>query len=510
MKNERIQPASRMLHSRKPLLILLANALILLLWAWYYRPIYPYLGVIFTRQEFRLNQIVLILVLAVILYQMRRQRFRPSPFAPPQLYLPALLLALGASLGFLLAERFLDINTLSASLFGLAGYGLIGLWLNPLRWRRGLPAALLLVGALPFGEHMDTFIGYPVRLAAARLVSAGLAHLGVPSLGVDTILVFENGISQVDNPCSGVKSLWTGGLFFIAATWIEARPLNRRWLLAGLTFVILLLSANLARVFLLVLVGQAAGWRLLAQMLHVPLGVIGFVAACAAAWLMLAWAGAQPTPEANQASSVPSPRPAWLAPALLGAILLMTLIYAPKPQSSVAAAAGLEWSFPPELQTQPWELSDTEHGWLYGSEPRGSVRAARWRFQYRQLSGSILFVASDTWRAHHRPERCFTVYGLQIQETQPLLVAPDFPLRWLTLGPPNDTPLYSAAYWLQSADRLTEDYAARIWDDLAPQPQPWVLATVLFDAPLDPQHPALPNLFNLLRTSVQAGLEASP
>lgn len=496
-----------MLSSRRPLLFLLANALILLLWAWLYRPIYPYLGVIFTRQEFRLNQIVLILVFAVILYQMRRQRFRPRPFAPPQLYLPALLLALGASLVFLLAERFLDINTLSATLFGLATYGLIGLWLNPERWRRGLPAALLLVGALPFGEHMDTFIGYPVRLATARLVSAGLGHLGVPSLGVDTILVFENGISQVDNPCSGVKSLWTGGLFFIAATWIEARPLNRRWLLTGLTFVLLLLSANLARVFILVLVGQAAGWRLLAQMLHVPLGVIGFVVACAIAWRMLAWVGAQSTPEETQAPAAPAPRPAWLAPALLAAIFSMTLIYAPKPQSSAVAAAP-DWSFPPQLQTQPWELSDAEHGWLYGNEPRGSVRAARWRFQYRQLSGSILFVASDTWRAHHRPERCFTVYGLQIQQSQPIFAAPDFPLRWLTLGISGDKPLYSAAYWLQSADRLTEDYAARIWDDLAPQPQPWVLVTVLFDAPLDPGHPALPDLFHQIRLTVQAGLEA--
>jgi exosortase/archaeosortase family protein len=60
--------------------------------------------------------------------------------------------------------------------------------------------------------------------------------------------------------------------------------LNRRWLMATLIFAILLLAANLARVGLLVLVGQAYGWRLLAQMLHVPLGVVGFAAACAAAW----------------------------------------------------------------------------------------------------------------------------------------------------------------------------------------------------------------------------------
>ncbi len=495
-----------MIHFRRPLLSLLANALILILWAWLYRPIYPYLGVIFTRQEFRTNQIVLLLVLGVIFYQVRRGGFRPRPFHPPQLYPPALLLCLGASLGFLLAERFLDVNTLSATLFGLASYGLLGLWLRPLYWRRGLPAALLLVGALPFGEHMDTFIGYPVRIATARLVSSGLTHLGIPNLGVDTILIFENGVSQVDNPCSGVKSLWTGALFFLAVTWVEARPLNRRWLLSGLTFAGLLLSANLARVAILVLVGQVANWRLLAQMLHVPLGVIGFVGACAVAWLMLERYVA---PAATQAQPVsPSaPRPAWLAPVLLVALVTMILIYAPKPQSS-AAAASLQWSFPSELQAIPWQLSDSEHAWLYGDEQPGSVHAARWRFQYRGLTGSLLFVASDNWRAHHRPERCFTVYGLQIQESQPFFVASDFPLRWLTLGQVNRPSLYTAAYWLQSADRITEDYAARIWDDLAPQPQPWVLVTVLFDAPLDLHDPRAIDLFNALRLSIQAGLEA--
>jgi hypothetical protein len=31
---------------------------------------------------------------------------------------------------------------------------------------------------------------------------------------------------------------------------------------------------------MLVVVGQVAGWRLAAEMLHVPLGVLGFIAVC--------------------------------------------------------------------------------------------------------------------------------------------------------------------------------------------------------------------------------------
>jgi exosortase O len=119
---------------------------------------------------------------------------------------------------YLVVERYLDINTLSACLFGLATYGLLGLWPEPRHWRQGLPAALLLIGALPFGEHMQTFVGFPMRILTAAIVRDGLAAAGVASVGLDTILVLENGVSQVDLPCSGVRSLWTGGLFLIAAT----------------------------------------------------------------------------------------------------------------------------------------------------------------------------------------------------------------------------------------------------------------------------------------------------
>lgn len=488
---------------------LAANLSLLLLWAVLYRPVYPYLATIFTRQEFRTNQIALLAVVALIGVQIRRGNLRLTPFALPQLHLPALILMLGGSAAFIAAERWLDINTLSATLFGLATYGLLGMWMEPRRWRLGLPAALLLVGVLPFGEHMETFIGYPLRLATARLVSSGLVALGVQNLGVDTILVFENGLSQVDSPCSGVKSLWTGGLFLLAATWLEHRQINRRWLLAGIIFAALLLASNLLRVAVLVFVGQVMNWRLLAEMLHVPLGIIGFAAACLALIAMLRWSGDFPAPARTVPAQIPT-RPAWLAPALGVFLIIMALLYTPRIQPASAAGApisALEEYFPASLKTSQWALTQVETDWL---TDQGSIQvdAARWRFKWRGTSGSLLFVRSDTWRAHHKPERCFTVYGLEVQGSQPYLAALDFPLRQLTLGVAGEArPLYSAAYWLQSANKRTDDYAVRIWDDLAPQPQPWVLITVLFDQPVEFNQPDLTELFAALRSSVQTSLE---
>ncbi|MEA3341074.1 MAG: exosortase O, partial [Chloroflexota bacterium] len=425
---------------------IVSNAGVIGLWLWLYRPVFDYLAIIFAREDFRTNQIVLVGVAVLIAVRVRASRarggrvfpgrVRPRLDAPPQLFIPALALVLGGSALYLLVERFLDINTISASLFGLASYGLLGLWMEPARWREGLPAALLLlIGALPFGEHLQTFVGYPVRILTATLVRDGLAGAGIASVGVDTILVLENGVSQVDAPCSGVKSLWTGALFLIAATWIERRRLNLCWLLTALAFAALLLAANVARVGVLVIVGQVAGWETVAEMIHVPLGVLGFIAACASVIVLLRL---QPVArdEEREAASPTLSRPAWLAPALAVVIAVMTLIYAPRPQIGLAQSPPA-WEFPAGLTTEPMPLRPDEVEWLTRG---GAESATRLSFEWhapdggRSVSGSMILITSNTWRAQHRPERCFEVYGLTLDDACTYLVAPDFPVRFLSLS----------------------------------------------------------------------------
>jgi len=503
---------ARNLHFRyMPVLV---NIVLAALWLWLYRAVFPYLKVIFSREEFRTNQIVLLGVLALVMVEGKKnysdEGLPVDVNRLPQLTALPLGIALGGSILYLLVEHFFDINTLSAALFGLASYGLLGLWMHPGRWRKGLPAALLLVGALPFGEHLQTFIGYPVRILTASIVRDGLAAAGVQTVNLDTILVFENGISKVDLPCSGVKSLWSGGLFFLAATWIDRRSLNLRWALAGLGFAFLLLAANLLRVAVLVTVGQVAGWRLLAEMLHVPLGVAGFVAACLLALLLLRWDGQWKDGTESFKSGYPTvARPQWLGPALCAVVAVMAMLYTPRPEANAVMPA-LDWQFFPSLVTEAWPLEAGEREWL---QQAGAQSVERRRFTWRGRSGSILLVSSTSWRAQHRPERCFEVYGLGAEESRTELVALDFPVRLLSLGESQASlgggdrkVLLSAAYWFQSAGQATDDYATRIWDDLSPQRQTWVLVTILFDSPLDPASEDTRELYLVVRDGVQKNL----
>jgi exosortase O len=490
---------------------LLANIAIFGLWIWLYRPLFDYLAVIFTRDDFRTNQVVLVGVVALIGVRLRKGVSRLRFDALPQLHLSALALALGGSLLYLACERFLDINTVSASLFGLASYGLLGLWIEPQRWRQGFPAALLLIGTLPFGEHMQTFIGYPMRLVTAAIVRDGLAGAGVASLGVDTILVFENGVSHIDLPCSGVKSLWAGALFLVAATWIERRRLNLRWLLTLLAFGALLFVSNLLRVAVLTVVGEVVGWRLLAEMLHVPLGVLGFAGACAAVVALLRLQPSGEAPSSGKGGQgwrlVPS-RPAWLVPVLAVAILAMALAYTPRPQTVLAQSAS-GWELPPGLVVEPLPLQSEEIEWLTRD---GAESASRFRFEWRGddgiVSGSVIFISSATWRAHHNPERCLMLYGLSLDDSHTHLVRTDFPVRYISLGANQGGghSLQAGTYWFQSDERTTDDYATRIWADVAPERDRWVLVSILFDDVYDPHEADVEAFYIALHDAVARNL----
>ena len=266
------------------------NLLLAVVWGWLFRPIFPYLQTIFTRQDFRTNQIAIALLLAIFVYKAIGEQFKPDFQRQPTVRSLPLAICIIGTLSFVVTERFLDINTIGSALFVFSTYGLLGLYLDPQTWRNGLPVALLIAGTIPINNHLQTFVGYPMRVASAAIIRDALAATGIGSFGVNTILVFENGVAHVDIPCSGAQSLWTGAMFLTTATWLEQKRLGLRWLLTASLLAVLLFAANLMRIGLLVLSGQVMGWTTLAEMLHVPLGVLGFVGACVAAlWLLRRW-----------------------------------------------------------------------------------------------------------------------------------------------------------------------------------------------------------------------------
>lgn len=453
---------------RLPLLALAAA------WLWMHRAVLRWLAETLGHADHRLNLGLVLGGVALIAARGLRggmahaMRWHPVPSAGP-----VAMLTVGA-LGYLATEAALDIDLLAALCFGLGTYGLVGLFVAPARWRRGLPAAALLVMALPFGAQADVYVGFPARLLTAEVVHRGLSAAGIATGGGPAVVMLADGLAHVDLPCSGVRSLWIGLVFFLGATWIERRRLGLRWALAGIGLAALLIAANTARVAALVALALVADRPDVAELVHVPLGIAGFVGACAGGlWLLRRAPDALSADATDATDAMPVDGIEWLSPALVSACLVAGCA-APIRAIPPAPAGFAELGAVPGLETTPLPLTAAERD-LFG---RHGGRAVKRRFTWDGLSGALLVVQATSWRAHHPPEVCLAGAGLRVEAIAPR--THPFPLRWITLDGRR------AAYWFQAPGQTTDDLLRRTWAEVGRGARRWAMVSLVFDAPIAP------------------------
>jgi exosortase O len=370
---------------------------------------------------------------------------------------------------------------------------LAGLYLPPALWRRGFVPGSLLFIALPMAEQIDLFIGFPARMLTADFVHRALVDLVRQDVTAQTILVFENGAAQVDLPCSGVKGLWAGAVLSLAATWLDARRLDRFWWLANAVFVLLLLSANAARVLVLVLVGLVLDEPAAAELLHVSLGLIGFTLSSTVFLILLR----QLVPRRPEcACNSPGPLPARPRPQfrLLLILLVVALTAAWAPRIAAPATPGeTRLILPASMMAEPVPLTPAERDHF---RAQGAAQAAKLRFAWQGATGSLLVVLTETFRAHHLPLHCIEGAGLQIESRTTELLDLHRPISRVRLRNHSG----DAAYWFQSAGSTTDDYSARIWADVSGTERRWILVSLLLDE--EPEQPH--ELFRLIHDAVDA------
>ena len=86
-------------------------------------------------------------------------RYRQSIEVVPGLHRLPLGLVLGCGVGSIATQWVVLLAQLPVGLFLLGSYGLLGLYLAPGLWRRGLPVAIAISCLLPFGVQFGTEIG---------------------------------------------------------------------------------------------------------------------------------------------------------------------------------------------------------------------------------------------------------------------------------------------------------------------------------------------------------------
>ncbi|MEG4318688.1 MULTISPECIES: exosortase O [unclassified Microcoleus] len=413
-----------------------------------------------------------------------------------------LLLMLGAGVLSIALGCTINIPQVSVMLFILGTYGLCGLFAEPNFWRKNLPVAGLLACILPFNSQFNSGLGLPARVLTAQVVEKFLSIFQIGAISSYDIIVLENGIAHVDVPCSGIKTLLVGTLFLLAATWLEGRQLNFKWLAVCAANFLMLVSANALRVAVLVLVAQVFQQPTYAEILHVPLGIVGLVCACFLSWLMLQKVPKFPTTKqidfnSQRDSEILKNQP-LAKPGLIATVAVLAVIsQLYHVESTKIAIAPLQ--LPTQIISEAIPLNPSEQR-FFGNYP--DTKAEKKRFVSGNLHGSMLAVASTSWQTYHAPELCFVTSGISVNRIEQKQLTPAVTARWLYL---RDNQL-SAAYWLQSSGQTTDNFLSRIGSDITHRNQTWVLVSILFDSAVNPDSPEVEEFTARVHNAVKQSL----
>lgn len=438
-----------------PANLLLAGAWVLLTapwWAWTARTL--------LHADHRLHLVLAVALLGWVLTRSDLVAWRVLRGPPSLATGPTLTLLLSAAAVVAFGRHSVDIAAAFAT--GLGTHALLGLWRGGGWWRQTLPAALLLVALLPFSTHLEVFLGFPARAATAAVVGQTLGALGVTA-ATETILALDGQAAHVDLPCAGVRSLWAGAVFLLGLVVVERRRVGLPLGALAALLAALLLCANALRVGILVALHLVADLPAVAELVHAPLGVVGFTVSCGSVGA-LGWLVLPSLPEATG----PDRGARWLSPGLATVLIaLWTVPDAPRPPTPT----------PPPLLGYALPLDPVEQA-FFGATGAAAQKVA-------VPGGSLLVVTATDWRAHHSPEQCLAAAGHRVTGTRTSMVAPDFPVRTALAGD------HRAIWWFQTDDHVTDDLGTRVWTDLTRGPRPWVLVSLLLDGPADPADPAL-------------------
>ena len=445
----------------------------------------------------RLNLIALFTIsIALVLVLFKRNFIQSNLLSSPKLNLLPVLFILGGEIGAIILKWSFNIPQLTLLCFILGSYGLLGLFIDRDAWHKGLSIAVIVACVVPFITAFNSGLGFPVRVLTAHAVAQTLSDFHLGAASSHDIIVMENGIARVDLPCSGMKSLWTGTVFLLGITYIEKRQLGFRWLLIAIANLAFLVVANIIRVLILVIAIETLQQRQLAEIIHLPLGILGFLGASFLSWLLLQKVPRNDInlPTIKKFQSRQYLKFKWL----LGIVIILGIIGQIDPNRVNATTLG-SINLPSEIITEKLELSEPEQNFF--DNPANPI-VEKTRFKFNHLSGSMLLVGSNSWQTHHPPELCFLGNGFKIDKMESKAIDKSINARWLSL----QNGELSATYWFQSNRSTTDDFIKRIADYVTNRNKTWVLISILFDRNENPNTEEIKNFTNSIYQSVDRSL----
>jgi len=435
------------------------------------------------RNDVQLLGFLLVMGLVFTAYKIRLN-FRLYPARPA-----FVLLFVSAVCTFINALT-IRLPQLDVTFMVMGVYGCLGLYesLWP-KWPKLLSLVLLVSLALPFYLEFSSGLGFGLRLVTAELVEHALLVFHVAAISSQDIIVTENAIAHVDIPCSGLKSLWIGTAFFLAALVLQRVRITWRTLWAYVVLMALLFSANVFRVLILTLLTGVYDLPHVAEIVHVPQGIFGFSISCMLVWLMLSHQKEHEKKVILSPQLMAKPRPLCLGfMAVISVYGVMSYADILHSEPTLIAA-----NIPKSLQAEPLPLSEGEKRYFARST---DTLAQKWRFHWKGGTGSILVVQSLDFNMFHAPELCMAANGVHVDKTQTVFHDHQR-YRVMSLNQGTTTGLY----WLQSNRETTDNFIQRYLDYIVSHKKNWRMVSIVLNKKYDGENLSLEELMNTIYKS---------
>lgn len=461
----------------------------ILLWCWLFRSCLLWAIQFISREEYILNGFFLFVFIALMAKKIIQGLKESSRFLIGFEYLPFALFCAGIA-GHLVALHYLDINILATVFMGISGFGFCGLLLPRERWKSTRLFFFLFILILPFNYHLETFVGFPLRLLAAKFSHQIMLSASIDSVSVESIILLENRVAYIALPCSGLKSLWAGSLFFILLSILENYRISIKWLGCMAASILFVIAANIFRILCLVVLHAMNAPQLLNEIIHIPLGVTGFTVSCLFIYFI------SRRLQKNEQTSISDTR--RYNPG--AAILLLFILVA-----AICCQPMLIQQHEPTIRTrlvdfpfphQPAEPSDLEKKMFIR---HGVSHYQKIQYTFGSISGTLFLIKSKSWRGHHNPEQCMIGRGLTISNAYSHLIDASTPIHLVAHKEENS----KAAYWFVSRDQITDDYGSRVWANITHPDKEWVMVNTYFTTADTHYLNDLEELTKLINTQLQ-------
>jgi|GEM_PF-2562774 len=347
-------------------------------------------------------------------------------------------------------------------------YGLICPLLGEKRWYRGLSPFLLLLFCLPFGRHIDIFIGYPLRVMLVDLVYQSLSPIFPSIESFSGILLIENRAAFIDMDCSGIKGLWVSTLIYFTLSWIEAVRMSSKWFLGFFLFMAWIIIGNFIRIFLLVIIHTALGRPEFDPLIHHSVSLLFLLSGCyfSFLWMKSQKSGFSETPNTSKLV-------APILPSICSLGLLLLLAWSPTLAESPNKEIALQESIVHRLESLCWSpinLSRTEADVF----ERESVQASKW------IKGELemILVLNGDWRSQHKPELCYESSGYRLSANETLILDSSFTVRQLAF----ENTKSKVWYWFQQEYQTSSDFSEKVWKQLFHQNQKWTMISIVHNS----------------------------